>query len=84
MVCEQAATKINEVRMNAFPQYQVAHVLRRQTPFGRWMPPILYSVNVVAAMAAAIAVGAADLLYLALLPLPALIAYVWRTGKGQL
>jgi len=47
------------------------------------MPPILYSLNVGAAMAAAIAVGAADLLYLALFPLPALIAYVWSMSKGQ-
>jgi hypothetical protein len=69
--------------MHASPQRQVEHVLRRQTPFGQWMPPILYSLNVGAAMAAAIAVGAADLLYLALFPLPALIAYVWSMSKGQ-
>jgi hypothetical protein len=69
--------------MNAPPHRQAEHVLRRQTSFGRWMPPILYSLNVGGAMATAIAVGAADLLYLVLFPLPALIAYVWRTGKGQ-
>jgi len=59
------------------------HVLKRNTAFGRWIPVILYSVNIAGALATAVAVGAADLLYLAVFPLPALVLYVWRTDKEQ-
>ncbi len=69
--------------MNAPIEQHAAHVLKRDTAFGRWMPVILYSVNVVGSLATAIAVGAAELLYLAVFPLPAVMLYVWRTAKGQ-
>jgi hypothetical protein len=72
-----------EVCMNASLDRPAEHVLRRDTTFGRWMPAILYSVNVGGTLATAVAAGAADLLYLVVSPLPAVILYVWRTAKGQ-
>ena len=69
--------------MNASLERHAEHVLKRDTAFGRWMPAILYLVNVGGALATAVAVGAADLLYLAVFPLPAVILYVWRTAKKQ-
>ena len=51
--------------MNAFLDRRAEHALKRDTLFGRWMPVILYFVNVLGALATALAVGATDLLYLA-------------------
>ena len=70
--------------MNASEERHAEHVLKRDTALGRWMPVILYSVNVGGALTTAVAVGAEDLLYLAVFPLPAIILYVWRTAKEQL
>lgn len=67
--------------MNPSSDRHAEHVLKRDTVFGRWMPAILYSVNIGVALATAVAVEAVDLLYLAVFPLPAVILYVWRTTK---
>ena len=47
------------------------------------MPVVLYGVNIAGAVATAVTVDAVDLLYLAVIPLPALILYLWRTTKVQ-
>ena len=72
-----------EVCMNASLDRHAEHLLKRDTAFGRWMPVILYSVNVGGALATAVAAGPADLMYLAVFPLLAVILYVWRTAKEQ-
>jgi len=59
------------------------HVYRRQTPLGRWLPAAFYTLNLAMWMAAALMAGAWRLLYLALLPLAALAAYMLRTQRGQ-
>ena len=64
--------------MNASLERCAEHVLRRETTFGRWMPAILYLINVGGTAATA---GATDLLYLVILPLPAVMLYLWRTAK---
>jgi len=69
--------------MNASLERHAEHLLKRDTAFGRWLPAILYLVNVVGVLITAIAVGAADLMYLAVFPLPAVILYVWRTANKQ-
>ena len=69
--------------MDAFPDHHAERVRKRNTAVGRWMPVILYAVNVGGALATAVAVGATDLLYLATFPLPAVILYLWRTAKEQ-
>lgn len=69
--------------MNTSLERRAEHFLKRDTAFGRWLPAILYLVNVVGALITAIAVGAADLMYLAVFPLPAVILYVWRTANKQ-
>ncbi len=65
--------------MNAFPARHAEHVLKRDTLFARWMPAILYAINIVGALATAIVVGATELLYLVVFALPAIILYMWRT-----
>ena len=69
--------------MDASLDHHVEHVRKRNTAFGRWMPAILYAVNVGGAMGTAITVGATDLLYLAVFPLPAVIFYLWRTATEK-
>nr|MBS0020903.1 hypothetical protein [Gammaproteobacteria bacterium] len=59
------------------------HVLKRDTAWGRWIPVALYGVHVVGWAATAGAAGASELLYLALFTLPAIVLYVWRTGKAR-
>ena len=70
--------------MNASLEHNAEHLLKRDTAFGRWLPAILYLVNVAGALVTAVAVGAADLMYLAVFPLSAVILYVWRTANKQL
>jgi hypothetical protein len=69
--------------MNASLERHAEHLLKRDTAFGRWLPAILYLFNVAGALATAVAIGAADLMYLAVFPLPAVILYVWRTANKQ-
>ena len=57
------------------------HVYRRQTPMGRWLPAVFYSVNLSIWMLSAIVAGAWDLIFLAILPMPALVVYVVRTQR---
>lgn len=58
------------------------HVYRRQNPMGRWLPAVFYSVNLGIWMLATIVAGAWDLLFLAILPMPALAVYVLRTQRN--
>ena len=69
--------------MDAFPDHHAERVSKRNTALGRWMPAILYAVNVGGALVTAVAVGATDLLYLVAFPLPAIILYLWRTAKER-
>ena len=55
------------------------HVYRRQTPVGRWLPAVFYSVNFGIWVVTAIVAGAWDLIVLAVLPMPALVVYVVRS-----
>ena len=57
------------------------HVYRRQTPMGRWLPAVFYSVNLSIWMLTAIVTGAWDLIFLAILPMPALAVYVVHTQR---
>ena len=69
--------------MNASLEHHAKHLLKRETAFGRWFPAILYLVDVGGALATCVAIGAADLMSLALFTLPAVILYVWRTTNSQ-
>ena len=59
------------------------HVSRRQTPMGRRLPAVFYSVNLGIWMITVIVAGAWDLLFLAILPMPALVVYVIRTQRNE-
>ena len=58
------------------------HVYLRQTPMGRWLPAVFYSVNLGLWMLTAIVAGVWDLLFLAILPMPALVVYIVRTQRN--
>ena len=58
------------------------HVYRQQTPMGRRVPAVFYSVNFGIWMLTAIVAGAWDLIFLAILPMPALAVYVVRTQRN--
>lgn len=60
---------------------QQEHISKRETPLGRWLPFCFYSVNFALWIITAIQAGAWDLLWLAVLPLPALGLYLLRTRK---
>ena len=56
-----------------------AHVARRETRAGRWLPAAFYALNAALWLLTGVAAGGTSLLPLVLLALPALAAYVWRT-----
>ena len=58
------------------------HVNRRETALGRGIPAAFYLLNVALWLITALAFEAWDLLHLALLPLPWLALYVWRTRRA--
>jgi len=58
------------------------HVYLLQTPLGRWFPAVFYSVNLGLWILTAIVVRAWDLLFLAILPVPALVLYIVRTRRN--
>lgn len=60
---------------------QKDHVSKRETPLGRWLPLSFYSVNFTLWIVTGIQAGAWDLLWLAVLPLPAMGIYLLRTRK---
>jgi len=60
---------------------QADHVSKRETPIGRWLPLSFYSVNFTIWIVTAIVAAAWHLLWLAVLPLPALSIYLLRTRK---
>jgi len=57
------------------------HISKRETPVGRWLPVALYAVNVILWIITALVAGAWDRLWLAILPLPAVGLYLWRTRR---
>ena len=72
---------INEID-NVNTQNQEDHISKRETLPGRWWPVAFYGVNFVLWLITALAVGAWDLLWLAILPLPALGLYLYRTNRS--
>jgi hypothetical protein len=59
------------------------HVSKRETPLGRWLPVILYAVNLALWIAIGIGVEAWDLLWLTVLALPVLGLYLWTTRRHR-
>jgi hypothetical protein len=57
------------------------HISKRETPSGRWWPVAFYGLNVVLWIVTGVVFGAWDLLWLAILPLPALALYLYRTRR---
>ncbi len=58
------------------------HVSKRETPLGRWLPVSVYSANFILWIVTGILAGAWKLLWLAVLPLPALGLYLLRTRRA--
>ncbi len=58
------------------------HVGKRETALGRWLPVTFYSVNFILWVITAIRVLPPNLLWLAILPLPALCLYLMSTRRG--
>jgi hypothetical protein len=58
-----------------------AHATKRETPLGRWAPVMFYGVHWVLWRITGLWTGAWELLWLAVLPLPALGLYLWRTRR---
>ena len=58
------------------------HVAKRHQAVARWLPVILYCLNIAGTAATAVAVNTQELLYLIAFPLPMLALYLWRTAKG--
>ena len=55
------------------------HITVRESLWGRWLPALFYALNIALWCLTAIVFEAWDLLYLALLTLPVLALYIWRT-----
>ncbi len=55
------------------------HTAARESLWGRWLPAFFYTLNVILWVLTGAIFEAWDLLYLALLTIPALAFYVWRT-----
>ncbi len=65
-------------------QEEQDHATKRVTRSGRWWPVGLYGANLVLSMITVLVAEAWDLLWLALLPVPALGLYLYRTkGSGE-
>jgi hypothetical protein len=62
---------------------QDAHIAKRETPPGRWLPAAVYAINVVGWLVGAAVTGAVDLLWLVVLPLPPLVVYLARTHRTE-
>ena len=59
------------------------HVSKRETLLGRWVPVSFYSVNLILWIITGILAGVWNLLWLAVLPLPALGLYLLCTHRGS-
>ena len=57
------------------------HAETRHTASGRWLPVVFYSVNVASCFLTCVAARAWDLLWLGVLPAPALALYIIRTRR---
>ena len=62
---------------------QRLHVVRRETLPGRWLPVVFYSVNVTLWILTGVLFEFPDLVWLAILPLPALGLYLFRTRRKR-
>jgi hypothetical protein len=60
------------------------HNFIRQTPLGRWLPVVFYLVNFCLWILIDILSGALNLLFLAILPIPAIVIYIVRTQRNEL
>ena len=60
---------------------QTDHASKRETPLGRWFPLSYYSLHLALWIITGIQAGAWALLWLAILPLPALGIYVLRVRR---
>jgi hypothetical protein len=60
---------------------QEAHIAKRETPTGRWVPAAFYLVNLFGWTVSAATAGAWDLLWLVVLPLVPLVMYLVRTRR---
>ena len=70
-------TTLNEVNMHD------AHVAKRETPVGRWVPVAFYAVNLLGWVMSAATASAWDLVWLVVLPLVPLVVYLVRIhGKA--
>jgi len=58
------------------------HVYLRQTARGRWLPAVFYSVNLAIWLLTAMLAGAWDMIFLAILSIPALAVYVVRAQRN--
>ena len=59
------------------------HIAKRESRLGRWVPVLFYSVNVILWLITGVVAKAYGLLWLALLPLPALVLYLLRTRRSS-
>lgn len=59
-----------------------SHVFKRAMPLGRWGPLTFYAANVILWLITALQAHAYVLLWLTILPLPALGLYCWRTHRS--
>lgn len=56
-------------------------VQKRETTLGQWAPALLYGANWALWAVTAVAAGRHDLLWLALFPAPAWVAYLMRSRR---
>ncbi len=59
------------------------HVANRESRLGRWVPVLFYSVNIILWLITGVIAKAYVLLWLAILPLPALVLYLLRTRRSS-
>ncbi len=59
------------------------HIAKRESRLGRWLPILFYSVNVILWFITGVIAKAYVLLWLAILPLPAVVLYLLRTRSSS-
>jgi hypothetical protein len=60
---------------------QDAHVGKRETPGGRWLPAAFYAINLSGWVVSGVMAGAVDLVWLVVLPLLPWVLYLARTRR---
>lgn len=69
----------NFLALNRLLEMVDKHIAKRESLWGRWTPVVFYSLNVALWFITGVMFEARDLLYLAVLTLPALGLFIWRT-----